>query len=439
MASTNANSLAWATVFDKFQMLDSIKARGYVDVSAQQLKTVREPRHMGKIDHEENLPDVFKEHGLAILTTSNSSYRVGRFNIFQKLPKWEPPSSEVKTISFPIELETLDIKNLTSEPAVLNAAFSSGMLADFCEENLVLTVSGRMRTGEFDFFVDQTDGTPHQIQVRNAQMEIDAGFEGKSSLHIFEAKNHSASNFNLRQIYYPTASWTRRIRKPVNPIFLTFSNDVFDLFQFEFTDGQNFSSAKLSKHSRYMLAHETPAEIDLLEFASDSKKRASRNIEKAPFPQADSFAKVIDLLAILMEEPRSLDDLTTHFEFDQRQSDYYSSALRYLGLAFKKQDDAGNTLFYLTEDAEQILKLPYREKYTKLAERILEIEPAAEAFIFWHKTGTKASKGQIAEWMKRFKDTANLSDSTITRRAQTLSAWVDWVGTIVGAPGEFSR
>lgn len=439
MASTNANSTAWATVFDKYKMLDSIKTLGYVDVSAEQLKTVREPRLMGKIDHEENLPDIFKEHDLTILTTSNSSYRVGRFSIFQKLPKWEPPSSEVKTISFPIELETLDIKNLTSEPAVLNAAFSSGMLSEFCEEELVLTVSGRMRTGEFDFLVDQVDGTPHRINVRNAQMEIDAGFEGKSSLHIFEAKNHSATNFNLRQIYYPTASWSRRIRKRVNPVFLTFSNDVFDLFQFEFADPKNFSSAWLSKHSRFMLAHEAPADIDLLKFASDSSNRISRNSEGAPFPQADSFAKVIDLLAILKEEPRSLDDLTTHFEFDQRQSDYYSSAVRYLGLAVKKQDEAGNTLFHLTEDAERILKLPYREKYTKLAERVLEIEPAAEAFIYWHKTGNKASKAQIAEWMKRFQETANLSDSTITRRAQTLSAWVDWVGTIVDAPGAISR
>jgi hypothetical protein len=434
MTSTNANSIAWAKAVDKYQILDRVQKNGFADVSASQLKVFREPRHMGKIDHEENLPEVFSENNLTILTLSNSSYRVGQFEIFQKLPAWEVPGDEVETISFPIDLETLDIANLTSEPSVMNAAYSSKMLQNFCGEDLVLTVSGRMRTGVFDFDVDVKTGGKQSLKVSNAQMEIDAGYEGKNKFYIFEAKNHSAKNFNLRQIYYPTRSWSQKIKKPVVPIFLTHSNDVFDLYQFAFENERVLSSAHLASHRRFMLSHKSPETKDLFEIAKRVKESSpSPNPEQSstPFPQADNFEKVVDLVGILLEEPRSADDITTHFAFDPRQSDYYFNAAKYLGLAYSSKDEEGILeLRRATPEAERIFKLPYKEKYTALAGKILEILPLAEAYEFLLKEKSKPSLQQIVDSMSYYPPTANLAESTKRRRAQTLISWADWLAQI---------
>jgi hypothetical protein len=434
MTATNANSIAWAKAVDKYQILERVQKDGFADVSATELKVFREPRHMGKIDHEENLPEVFSENNLTILTLSNSSYRVGQFEIFQKLPAWEVPGDEVETISFPIDLETLDIDNLTSEPSVLNAAYSSQMLQNFCEEDLILTVSGRMRTGIFDFDVDVKSGGKQSLKVSNAQMEIDAGYEGKKNFYIFEAKNHSAKNFNLRQIYYPTRSWSQKIKKPVVPIFLTHSNDVFDLYQFAFENARVLSSAHLASHRRFMLAHKSPETKDLFEIAKKVKESSpapSPEQNATPFPQADNFEKVVDLVGILLEEPRSADDITTHFAFDPRQSDYYFNAAKYLGLASSSKDEEGILeLRRATPEAERIFKLPYKEKYTAIAGKVLEILPLAEAYDIFVREKRKPTIQEIASSMKNYPPTSNLADSTLKRRAQTLSSWMDWLKDI---------
>ena len=179
MAGETANDKAWANAFESLKVVETVDKTGFIDVTADQLRKFREPRHMGKIDHRENLPKVFKDEGLSILTLSNSSYRLGRFEIFQNLPTWEVPGEEIKTLTFPSDLETLDFQNLTGEPGVINTAFATDMLENFCGEELVLTVSGRMRTGEFGFTVDKSNGEKQSVQVTKAQMEIDAAFEGK--------------------------------------------------------------------------------------------------------------------------------------------------------------------------------------------------------------------------------------------------------------------
>ena len=431
MATTNANSIAWAKAVEKYRVIESVEKNGYADLTANQLKVFREPRHMGKIDHEENLPDVFAENGLSILTLSNSSYRIGRFEIFQKLPEWKMPGDEVENLSFPIDLETLDISNLTSEPAVLAAAFSSQMLHSFCDDELVLTVSGRMRTGYFDFQVRETSGGLHSLSVSNAQMEIDAGYEGKKALYIFEAKNHSAKNFNLRQIYYPTRSWSQKIKKNVVPIFLTHSNDVFDLYQFDFENHTQLSSAVLTSHRRFMLAHKHPEKKDLVEQAKKVQAQSpieNENTRSTPFPQADNFEKVVDLVSILLEEPRSVDDLATYFSFDPRQSDYYYNAAKYLGLATTAKDEETQTeLRRATPEAEKIFALPYREKYTALAKKALEILPLAEAYDSLVREKTRPSIQQVVDSMSMYPPTASLAESTKRRRAQTLLSWADWL------------
>lgn len=436
MAGPTENDKAWAKAFEAFSVVDTVQKNGFIDLTANELRQFREPRHMGKIDHKENLPQVFKDAELTILTLSNSSYRVGPFNIFQSLPKWQMPANDVTTLTFPPDLQTLDFENITGEPGVVNTAHATNMLSEFCGEDLLLTVGGRMRTGDFEFFVETSTGVTQDVAVSKAQMEIDAGYEGREKFFLFEVKNHASQNFNFRQLYYPYRAWSQRITKPVVPIFLTFSNDVFDLYEFTLDDPRNFSSGRLAKHHRYMLTHSDVNEVELVERAkhgrTDSNKlRISDN--DVPFPQADSLERVIDLVTILIDKPQDVSDLATHFGFDPRQSDYYYNAAKLLGLATSIKDTETNAeMRQSTSKAIDIFRKPYREKYLAIAGEVLRIESIADVFILWAKRDMKPDLEEVIEIVKNSDDARHYSPSTIRRRSQTVRAWATWVYELIG-------
>lgn len=431
MAEMTANSKAWEEAFLHLGILDLVNKFGFAEVTSNQLRRFREPRLMGKIDHEENLPQIFRKYGLTILAVSNQAYRIGRFDIFARLPEWTNPDSSIEIIDTPVGLETLNFNSLTSEPAVLNAAFTSQLLNAFCEDDLTLTVSGRMRTGNFDFKVREAIRGQQIVSVCNAQMEIDAGFEGRKGLYIFEAKNHSATNFNLRQLYYPTRSWSEKISKTVVPIFLTHSNDVFDLYKFAFLDSNELSSAVLTSHRRFMLSHERLTEKALFDIAKSTIEMGEKSTYPqydAPFPQADNFGRIIDLVGLLIEEPRTVEELASLFNFDPRQSDYYFNAARYLGLAVSEKDDVTKSETRSpTAEAKRIFCLPYHEKYRAIASKALAILPVAQAFDYLVRNKRRPSLDQVTLWLDSFPPTANLAITTKRRRGQTINSWIEWL------------
>lgn len=434
MSQLNKNDAAWEKIFERYDILCRIAASGFADVTADQIREWREPRLIAKIDHKDNLPLLFKENNLSILTLTTSSYRIGPFDTFQTLPAWKAPGPEVEILKFPPNLESLDFLNLTSEPGVINTANATAMLENFAGEELLLTVEGRMRTSEFDYRVDTFSGGSQEIKVTRAQMEIDAGYEGDSKLILFEVKNHSAKDFNMRQLYYPYRTWVARVKKQVVPVFLTFSNDVFDFYEFEFADDDNYSSASLSRHKRYMLEHSAPKEIDLVDFA----KRGIGNVNRtgAPFPQADSIERVIDLVGILIEQPRNADDLASYYGFDPRQSDYYFNAAKFLGLATSVKGPDGIETREATELAISIFSREFKEKYQALAELVLGVDAISKCYL-----ATRSDKGlgvsEIAVIFENSHDSdkfpgssEKLSDVTIRRRASTIRGWLSWLETI---------
>ena len=431
MAGQNKNDLAWEQIFERHRILSRIGVDGFADVTTDQIREWREPRLMAKIDHKDNLPELFKSNGLSILTLSTSSYRIGPFKIFEPLPAWTLPGDEVEILKFPENLETLDFLNLTSEPGVINAANATSMLSEFAGEQLLLTVAGRMRTSEFEFFVDSENGPAQQISVQRAQMEIDAGYEGDSKLILFEVKNHSAKDFNMRQLYYPYRTWAERIGKEVVPVFLTFSNDVFDFYEYRFASRDNFSSGELTRHKRYMLEHTSPKAEDLVDLAKSGLGKVNRT--GAPFPQADSLGRVIDLVGILIEQPKTVDELATYYGFDPRQSDYYFNAAKFLGLAKSRSADASTEYREATELAMTIFQMPFKQKYLEIARLVLDTDVIAQCFLKLMK-GDSMGVSDIATIFENSHDSdkspgsvEKLSDVTIHRRSGTIRGWLNWL------------
>ncbi len=429
----SARSADWSDMFEAFDLMDKIRNDGFVDIEASQFHALHlQPRLMTKMDHQHQVPEVFARNGLNLLTRGFSTWRIGSFEIFHRLPEWTLPTRKIENLTLPSFVKTIDIERITGEPGVINAAHASGLLSAFTGEEQLLTVSGRMRTGEFSFQVADRISGASQINVSKAQIEIDAGMEGEDSFWIYEVKNHMSRDFCVRQLYYPYRTWLNRLSaKPVRTVFLTLANDVFDLHEFEFVEPHNYSSIQLVKHKRFTIGAAFPTEAEI--FDQSQRALASPNFkapEGVPFPQADDFSRVIDVLAFIAEEPRSKEDLAEYFGFDTRQSDYYGNAARYLGLAEKLDGTNGGKYLKATRFCSELLSLPYKEKNLKLAETLLEITPLAQTYFQWTKDQRRPEIEEVIRLLESSPEGAQLAESTVRRRAQTIRSWASWLRDI---------
>jgi len=439
------NEIAWEKIFEVLNVVNRVAEFGYCDISTDQIKEIsaREPRLIAKHDHKQNLPKVFSENNFSLLTTSNSSYRVGAFDIFLPIEEIDSEMDQVSEISWHGQLQTLDVAKITGEPAALHAALASGIMKDFVGEEVVQTISGRMRTSDFKFTVKTYDGTSSEIFVKGAQIEIDAGYEGNSGVYLVEAKNHGATNFNLRQIYYPFRFWSERVSKPISTIFMTYSNDIFDLSEYLFDKLDVMDSARLVNRKRYMLKH---AKFDwggLLNFVELAERNGLRPLNPfgAPIPQSNDFRRVVDLVSLLLDSPMSKNDLLDNYtlqnSFDPRQVDYYVNAGRYLGLVIELdsniRDEDGHRLLGPTDLAEEIFKLPINEKYFEIAKLVLQ-SPSIRKYILYfnehHKWPQSSDMLKIAESAGDLEN--HINTETFRRRAQSLLAWAKWVQGLQG-------
>jgi hypothetical protein len=419
--SKTKNDKAWEKLFQKYNILEKIENDGFYEILADNIREYREPRLMCKFDHQNNLPDIFKDNNLNILPLSTKSYIIGDFKLFEEInydDKQKP-----KQMSIPAYIETVKPTDLYSEASALHCAHITGMIDDFIGEESKFTVSGRMGSGDFHYNVLSSVGTSRQINVSGAQIEIDGGYESHSNFTLIEAKKQRVNNFNIRQLYYPYRVWKERTKKVIRPVFFTISNDVFYFFEFKFENENTFNSISLVRQKSYIVNYEkiTQQDVDYV------VKRATTFVPEpeVPFPQADDFTKVIDLLTYLYEKDMTKEDISEQLDFDKRQSDYYYNSCLYLGLANKYTNEEG-TFATLNDKGREIVKLPYRQKRLALAELILQHEIFKEIYDKTVVEG-RVSTDYIISRMKYYKLYNINSESTFRRRASTIRGWVKWI------------
>lgn len=418
------NDTAWERLFDKYHILDEIKKNGKFMISAGQIKEFREPRLMTKFDHRINLPRIFSENGLAILPVTRGDYVISSFSAYQE---FEAPSAGTKRISVPPYVQSFLPQFLVSEAIALNCACACGILSDFLEdEALVPTVSGRMGSGEFDFDIETSFGT-RRIAVNNSQIEIDAAYEGIHSLSLFEAKRDLADDFLIRQLYYPFRVWSGRVTKTVKPVFLIFSNGIFNLYQYQFEDPRNYNSLRLVKQKNYMLA------TDICRADIENLLRLLPTVREPEisFPQANSMSRVINLMELLSEKPMTKQEITSEYAFDERQTNYYTDAGRYLEIIEKGRDGEGNILFRLSSRGRYIMSLPYKERQLAMLSQILGHKVFKETLKLCLKFGGMPDTQTIVRLMKQSRLYHVEAESTFIRRSSTVAGWVNWILTMI--------
>lgn len=424
-AAKSQNDRAWEALFHKYNVLDRIEAEGAFQISAAQIKEFREPRLMAKFDHHINLPQIFARNGLAILPVSRGDYVISHFKAYQP---FESLDQTVTRASLP-NLQSLDPGHIPSEAIAINCALASGMLADFTgEERLYPSVSGRMGSGRFDFHILNTKTMGNaSICVNNSQIEIDAAFEGSGSLSLLEAKRDLSEDFLIRQLYYPFRVWNNRIAKRVRPIFLVYTNGIFSLYEYAFPQPGFYNSLVLVKHKNYSIEDTNIRVSDLWETALQAASSICREPE-IPFPQADSFRRVINLCELLASRELSREQVTEEYAFNIRQTNYYTDAARYLGLVEKHYEEGRKPVYGLSAFGRRVMALSYKQRQLALCGCILRHAVFQEAFQFSVAHGNVLPpRDVIVEMMRRSRLYKVESASTFIRRSSTVSGWLGWM------------
>lgn len=418
------NDTAWESLFDKYHILAEIEQNGQFVISANQIKEFREPRLMTKFDHKINLPNIFASNDLSILPITRGDYVISSFSAYKE---FDEPSQDVQRFSIPAHIQSLMPQFLVSEAIALNCANACGILNDFLEDDeLVPTVSGRMSSGSFDFGINTALGTKN-ITVSNSQIEIDAAYEGIRYLSLFEAKRDLSDDFLIRQLYYPLRVWSERVTKTVKPVFVIFSNGMFNLYQYQFEDLQNYNSLRLVKQKNYVIA----TEICLADIENLLRTVPLLQEPDISFPQADRMSRIVNLIELLNEKPMTKQDITSEYAFDERQTNYYTDAGRYLGLIDKTHDEDGNILFQLSACGRRIMGLEYKERQLALVTQILMHKVFNETLKLHLQCGEMPDKQNIIQIMKRSNLCRVEADSTYLRRSSTVVGWVNWILGII--------
>lgn len=418
---------AWSMLIEKYDIVNRVIKDGIFHIKASEIKAFKEPRLMAKWDCIAALPTVLKKNNLNILPDSRSSYVLGDFLLYQEIPELQEEVFNMDYVEIP-DYETIDINNISSEAVAINVLVISGILDDFLGvDGTVQTFSGRMGTGEFDFVVDTVRGNKQKIFVKNAQCEIDGGFENEHEVVIMETKNVLNEEFHVRQLYFPYRLWRKKVTKPIRLIFSIYSNMIFRLFEYRFVEINDYSSIELIKTKNYSLQDTTIDIEDLIEVRNNTRICYQDNQFddlKVPFIQANSFERVISLLENMKDNPMTKEQIAELMVFDERQSDYYYNAGAYLGLFEKKREDKSSKVF-LTRLGENVFSLNYKERQLKFVELILKHQIFADCFDMVINSGGNLPDIETIESLMREYNVCN--EGQINRRASSVQGWIKWI------------
>jgi hypothetical protein len=417
-----ANDRAWETLFETHKILEEVDKNGCFEIESAQINKKRESRLMAKFDHSVNLPDIFRDNHLSILPISRSKYVIGKFATHFKVGY--DSKIEIIPFEFPAEIESIDYKKLYSESSALHCAFNIGIIDDLVGEKTAYTVSGRMSTESFDFnIINSIANKPYSIKVKNSQCEIDAGFESDNYFVLIEAKNYAIDDFLIRQLYYPYRLWSKKLTKKVIPVLMTYSNDIFSFFIYQFSNDKDYNSLQLITQKNYTIAPEEIQRSDVDRVFNNIKVIAEPDV---PLPQADKFERIVDLLSLLLERDLTTDDITENYEFDRRQTDYYINGGVYLGLIEKdKTSLIKKPKLRLTSEGRSILQKRPKLKYLDLINKILEKKVFYLVFELTLKQGEIPPEDAICKIISE--NRPDIKDTTIKRRKSTVRAWIFWI------------
>lgn len=210
----------------------------------------KEVRLLCKQDKSEDRPQIFKDNRLFLLPKKNGVYYIIKGEGYVNVPDITSPVENYhKQLDFDLESSKVG----DSEMQHLDYAYANSLIRTFMNDpSLVLTIRGRKYTPKFHFKVNGFD-----IETQSVQTEVDAGYEGRNQIVLIEAKNSANTTEIIRQLYYPFRQWSENTTKKVVPVFfekrVVNGEDLYYIWQYEFTDVNDYNSIRLVKSARYRI------------------------------------------------------------------------------------------------------------------------------------------------------------------------------------------
>lgn len=421
MPKESSTNEAWKRIFEKLPIDQHLKAEGSFKISAPRIAQIsgREPRLMTKFDRRNQRPEILRKHSVTILPISNGEYVLLKGDGYIDIP---PPKKIDKYDSSHLNgIRSIPWREgIQSEPQAIDSLFMSSAVKSFVgDDTLLLTIRGKARCRPFQFQFTTTAGDVN-LQVDGPQIEVDSGYEGRLLL-LLEAKMGTMEDSIIRQLYYPYRHWQESgIEKRVVSALLVYSNRVYSLYEFAFSDHMRYQSASISRQFHYLLEEQKP----LPTLASVISPKVISPPKNVPFPQADDISKIIDVLEILSSGPLTKFEIADRFEVDPRQGDYYANGAAWLGLV-----ERVGTAFKLTASGRDFVRLNRSDRLARLAELVSQMPVFHETAEVWAKGVPVTSADISADLKQRF----HLSNSTASRRAMTVRSWVQWLSDQLGS------
>ncbi len=250
-----ATDKSWEKIFSDYKIYEHNFDNEPFCITATQIKRScqdfketgeKEVRILCKQDTREDRPEIFRKMGLFLLPVVNKKYVIIKGEGYVDIPPVQK-TEEVYISKLASKPDTSLIGN--SEMQHLDFAYASSLIRTFVnDDSLVLTIRGRKYTPEFSFKAGR-----NTIKVKSVQTEVDAGYEGKGQVVLIEAKNTSAKNVIIRQLYYPYRQWQAHTLKPVITLFFESTGNTYSMWQFRFKDIDNYNSIELVKSGRFII------------------------------------------------------------------------------------------------------------------------------------------------------------------------------------------
>ena len=254
-----ASDISWEKIFDDTRMAQHDFSQGPFVLEAEQIKrscqnfkrtAEKEVRILCKQDTRADRPKVFRDNNLFILTKHNGVYYIVKGEGYVDIPDITTP---IQNYNSKLDFKLESSKVGDSEMQYLDFAYANSLIRTFMQDpTLVLTIRGRKYTPKFSFNVGH-----QQLTSESVQTEVDAGYEGRDSIVLIEAKNSNATDTIIRQLYFPFRQWQLNTTKKVYPLFFERrfidGETIFYIWQYEFANISDYNSIRLVKSARFRI------------------------------------------------------------------------------------------------------------------------------------------------------------------------------------------
>ncbi|MCC8120846.1 MAG: transcriptional regulator, partial [Oscillospiraceae bacterium] len=200
------------------------------------------------------------------------------------------------------------------------------------------------------------------------------------------------------------------------------------LYEYAFEKEQNYSSLMLVKQRNYSVEDTAISVSDIQNILNSVQVVEEPNI---PFPQADKFERVINLCELVSEHHGlSRSDVMKRYDFDSRQTNYYTGAACYLGL-LEKETEKRTPVYSISTTGRKILKLNYKQRQLALCSCILSHGAFHKTLQLYFRCGVMPSTNDVVTVMKESGLYRVKSDETFSRRASSIKGWVNWIVSLI--------